>query len=52
MDVVALARHFFGMQLFHACDPRSLSSLLWPHLALLPYYYLEDVLHIPGLKFL
>jgi hypothetical protein len=50
MDVVALATHFFGMQLFCACDSRNLSSSLWPHLELLPYCYLEDVLRIPGLK--
>ena len=52
MDAVAPARHSFGMQLFHACDLRTLSSSLWPHLELLPYYYLEAVLRIPGLKFL
>ena len=52
MDAVAPARHSFGMQLFRACDPRGLSSLLWPHLELIPYYYLEAVLPIPGLKFL
>jgi hypothetical protein len=52
MDEVAQARHSFGMQLFLACDPSSLSSLLWPHLELLPYYYLEAVLRIPALKFL
>jgi len=52
MDAVAPARHSFGMQLFCACDPRGLLSSLWPHLELLPYYYLEAVLPIPGLKFL
>lgn len=52
MAVVALGRHSFGMRLFHAFDQRSLLSLLWPHLGLLPYYYLEAVLHTPILRFL